>query len=155
MCVYHSQQHPWTNTGIILYLLTIFLVNFGSFSCKINIKHSQSFFNLKHWSRKSLERRLKLWGGDNGGEYVSNEFKNFCVEEGIKWELMTPHNPQQNGIAKRKNKRIVGEAWVMLYDQGLPLHFWVEACNTTIYLQNKVWHHILGMSWMKEPHQCT
>jgi len=47
--------------------------------------------------------------------------------EGIKRELMAPHNPQQNGVAERKNKSIVGAANAMLHDQGLPLHLWVEA----------------------------
>jgi len=30
---------------------------------------------------------------DNGGEYVSNEFKNLCVQEGIRQVLTTPPNP--------------------------------------------------------------
>eukprot|EP00253_Pinus_taeda_P023465 PITA_23465 len=34
----------------------------------------------------------------------------------------------------------------MLHDQGLPLHFWAEACNTAVYLQNHCPHKILGMS---------
>lgn len=58
---------------------------------------------------------------NNDDEYVSNEFKNSCVKEGIWWELTIPHNPQQNGVAKRKNKSIVGEEMSMLHDQGLPL----------------------------------
>jgi len=58
---------------------------------------------------------------------------------------MAPHNPQQNGVAERKNRLIVGVARVMLHDQSLPLHLWDEACNTTIYLQNRSPHHILGM----------
>jgi len=33
----------------------------------------------------------------------------------------------------------------MLHDQSLPLHLWVEACNTTMYLQNRSPQHILGM----------
>ena len=60
-------------------------------------------------------------------------------------ELTAPHNPQQNGVAERKNISIVGVARVMLHDQGLPLHLWVEACNTTVYLQNISPHHVLGM----------
>jgi len=62
---------------------------------------------------------------------------------------MTPHNPQQNGAAERKRKSILGVAWVMLSDQGLPLHLWVEACNTTIYLHNKILHQIPGMETLE------
>eukprot|EP00253_Pinus_taeda_P008558 PITA_08558 len=33
----------------------------------------------------------------------------------------------------------------MLHDQGLPLHLWAEAYNTSVYLQNRSLHRILGM----------
>ena len=63
---------------------------------------------------------------------------------------MAPHNPQQNGVAERKNRTIVGVAQEMLHDQGLPLHLWVEACNTLVYLHNRSLHHILGMKTPEE-----
>jgi len=58
---------------------------------------------------------------NNGGEYISQPFKDFFATEGIKRELMGPHNPQQNGVAERKNRSIVGAARAMLHDQ--PYHF--------------------------------
>jgi hypothetical protein len=44
----------------------------------------------------------------------------------------------------------VGAARAMLHDQGLPIHFWVEACNTVVYVQNHYPHRILGMSTPEE-----
>ena len=44
----------------------------------------------------------------------------------------------------------MGAAQAMLHDQGLPLHFWVEACNTVVYLQNHCPYKILGMSTPEE-----
>ena len=32
----------------------------------------------------------------------------------------------------------------MLYDQAMPKFLWVEACNTTVYVQNRVPHKALG-----------
>lgn len=32
----------------------------------------------------------------------------------------------------------------MLYDQDLPRFLWVEACNTTVYIQNRTPHRALG-----------
>jgi hypothetical protein len=49
------------------------------------------------------ERKIKILRSDNGGEYTSNEFVNFCKDVGIKRELTTPYNPQQNGVAEHKN----------------------------------------------------
>ena len=77
---------------------------------------------------------MKARRSDNGGEYISDEFKDFCKAEGIRRELIAPHNPQKNGVAEWKNKMITGAARVMLHDQGLPLHFWAEAYNTTVYV---------------------
>jgi hypothetical protein len=41
-----------------------------------------------------------------------------------------PYNPQQNGVAERKNRAIVGATRAMLHDQRLPLFLWAEACVT-------------------------
>ena len=81
---------------------------------------------------------------DNGGEYESNEFDDFCQEAGIKKELTVPYNPQQNGVAERKNKTICEAAKAMLTDLDLPLSLWDEAACTAVYIQNKSPHAILG-----------
>ena len=49
------------------------------------------------------ERKIKTLRLDNGEEYTSNEFGNFYKYAWIKRELTTPYNPQQNGVAERKN----------------------------------------------------
>ncbi len=108
------------------------------------------FCEFKALVEKESGKKVKALQSDNGGEYVSNEFKNFCVVEGIKRELTTPHNPQQNGVSKRKNRSIVGEIRAMLHDQGLPLHLWVEACNTVVYVHNRSPHRILEMKKLDE-----
>jgi transposase InsO family protein len=59
---------------------------------------------------KESGKQVKALRSDNGGEYISNKFKYFCSREGIRRELIVPHNPQQNGVAERKNRTIVGEA---------------------------------------------
>ena len=90
------------------------------------------FCEFKALVEKESRNQVKALRSDNGGEFISCEFKDFCSAEGIRRELIAPHNPQQNGVAERKNKTIVGAAQVMLHDQGLPIHLWAEACNTTI-----------------------
>ena len=108
------------------------------------------FCEFKELVKKELGKQVKLLRSDNGGEYISGEFKDFCRKEGIQRELIAPYNPQQNGIAERNNKMINGAARVMLHDQGLPMHLWAEACNTAVYVQNHCPHRVLGMSTPKE-----
>jgi len=108
------------------------------------------FCEFKALVEKESGKKIKALRSDIGGEFVSQEFKDFCATEGIKRELMAPHSPQQNGVAERKNRTIVGEAQAMLHDQGLPLHLWAEACNTTVYLHNRSLHRILGMKTPEE-----
>lgn len=59
---------------------------------------------------------MKALKSDNEGENVSNEFKNFFAKEDIRRELIALHNPQQNGVAERKNRSIVGVTIAMLHD---------------------------------------
>ena len=88
-------------------------------------------------------QKIKTLRSDNGGEFTSDIFKNFCISVGIKREYSVPYNPQQNGIAERKNRSIVESARAMLHDQNLHYSFWAEASNTAVYIQNRCPHSIL------------
>ena len=68
-----------------------------------------------------MRKQAKALRSDNGGEYISGEFKDFCSKEIIQREFIVPHNPQQNGVAERKNRTIVGAAQDML-EKELDLH---------------------------------
>ena len=68
------------------------------------------FCDFKALVEKESAKKIRALQRNNGGEYVSQQFKDFCTTEGIKRELTTPHNPQQNGVSERKKRLIVGEA---------------------------------------------
>jgi transposase InsO family protein len=61
-------------------------------------------------------RKIKVLRSDNGGEYTSNEFINFCIEAGIKREITVLYNPQQNGVVERKNITIIEATKSMIHD---------------------------------------
>jgi transposase InsO family protein len=67
------------------------------------------FCEFKELVEKESGKQVKALRSDNGGEYISNEFKDFYNKEGIRRELIEPHNPYQNGVAERKTRTIVGE----------------------------------------------
>ena len=48
--------------------------------------------------------------------------------------LTTPYNPQQNGVAERKNRAIMEAAREIIHDQDLPMHLWVEAAREFVYV---------------------
>ncbi|GJY54057.1 putative ribonuclease H-like domain-containing protein [Tanacetum coccineum] len=58
--------------------------------------------------------------------------------KGIKREFSVARTPQQNGVAKRKNRTLIEAARTMLADSLLPNTFWAEAINTACYVQNRV-----------------
>jgi transposase InsO family protein len=50
-----------------------------------------------------LEKKIKRFWSDRGGEYFFNEFNLFCAKHGIIHKRMSPYSSQSNGIAERKN----------------------------------------------------
>lgn len=96
------------------------------------------------------ERRIKKLRYDNGGEYISKEIIAFCKESGIKREVIVPFNPEQNGVAERKNRSIEENVKTILHDQDLPKFMWGESTKTTIYIQNRCSHRSLDKKTSKE-----
>jgi transposase InsO family protein len=75
---------------------------------------------------------------------------NFCKYVGIKRELTTPYNPQQNSVAERKNITIMEAVKTMIQDQDLPMCLWEEATMTVVYVQNRLSHSALGFKTLEE-----
>jgi transposase InsO family protein len=109
-----------------------------------------NFKEFKALVENLSERKIKILKSNNGGEYTSNEFGRFCRYGRIKKELTTPYNPQQNGVAERKNRTIMEAVKTMIHDQDLPMHLWAEATRTTIYVQNRLSHSALGFKTPEE-----
>ena len=62
---------------------------------------------------------------------------------GIKRDLNTPYNPQQNGVAERNNITIMETTREMLHDQDIPMNLWEEAAGIAMYVQNRTPHRLL------------
>jgi transposase InsO family protein len=81
-----------------------------------------------------MNKNIKTLRTDNGEEYTSKEFVSFCKSVGIRRELIVPHNPQQNGVAERKNRSIEEIVKALLNDQDLSMFLWGEVAMMAIYM---------------------
>jgi transposase InsO family protein len=103
------------------------------------------FQEFKAQVENLAERKIKVLRPNKGEEYTSKDFSNFCIA-GIKREFTVPYNPQQNGVAERKNKTIIEATKAMTHDMTL----WAEACMTAVYVQNRSPHQILKNITLEE-----
>ena len=88
---------------------------------------------VENETRKSL----KCLRSDNGGEYCSKDFYDYCSYHGIRREKIVPGTPQKNGVSERMNRTIMERARSMRLHACLPLQFWVDTVDTAVYLINR------------------
>ena len=94
------------------------------------LKHKSEVFDLFKVFRALVEnqsgRKLKILRSENGGEYVKYEFIYYCKDVGIQMQHSIPYTPQQNGVAKRKNRSLKQMATCMMEAKTLPPKFWAK-----------------------------
>ena len=78
---------------------------------------------------------VKCLRTDRGGEYMDPRY---FQSVGIIHETTAPYTPQQNGVAKRKNRVLKEMVNSMLSYSGLSKGFWGEAMLTICYVLNRV-----------------
>jgi hypothetical protein len=81
---------------------------------------------------------VKILRSDSGGEYMSHAFQSFLQQKGILSQRSCPCTPQQNGVAKRKNRHLLDVVHTLMLESFMPSRFWVEALSTTVYLINRL-----------------
>jgi hypothetical protein len=137
---------PVKSLGGSLYYVT-FIDDYSRKTWLYLLKTKDEVFNKFQEFKAEIEnltnKKIKTLRTDNGGEYTSKEFVAFCKSTGIRRELIIPHNPQQNGVAERKNRSIEETMKALMNDQSLSMYLWGEAAMTTIYVQNRSPHRIL------------
>ncbi|KAF5797362.1 putative RNA-directed DNA polymerase [Helianthus annuus] len=105
------------------------------------LKHKSGVFDaFKIWKsavENETNLKVKCLKSDNGGEYISKQFTDYCAKEGIKMIKTVPGTPQQNGVAERMNRTLNERARSMRLNAGMPKTFWADAVNTAAYLINR------------------
>ena len=87
---------------------------------------------------KEIGKILKCLTSDRGGEFISHEFNNFCIERGIKRQVSAPGTPEQNGIAERRNKYIMDCAKTLMIEKNIAIKYCKEAISTAVHTLNRV-----------------
>ena len=95
-------------------------------------------------------RHIHALSSDNGGEFESNAFNEFCSDVGICRQLTVPLNPQQNRVVERENITVCEAVKTMLHDCDLSVYLWEEVTTTTMYIQDRSPHAILDEKTLEE-----
>nr|GEW91926.1 hypothetical protein [Tanacetum cinerariifolium] len=133
-------------------------VSFGQGGCKITgkgtIKTGKHEFenmyfvkDLKHYLVRGLP--IKCFENDHTCT-ACLKGKQHKALKGIKREFSNARTPQQNGVAKRRNRTLIEATRTMLADAKLPVTFWAEAVTTACYVQNRV---LVNKSQNKTPYE--
>lgn len=97
-------------------------------------KKFEEYINLV---QSKFGTRIERLTCDNGGEYVSEKFKELCRKNGIKIQYTVARNPEQNGVAERFNRTIMEKARCLMFDADMDKIFWGEAVRAAVYLINR------------------
>nr|GEU33011.1 putative ribonuclease H-like domain-containing protein [Tanacetum cinerariifolium] len=81
-----------------------------------------------------MDHKVKTIRCDNGTNFKNRIMNKFCEIKGIRREFSVARTPQQNGVAERKNRKLIEAARTVLADSKLPTTFWAEAVNTASYV---------------------
>jgi transposase InsO family protein len=99
-----------------------------------------AFSSFRAWYMlvdNQLDRKLKTFRTDNGGEFLSREFNRYLEEHGVRRQLTVPGTPEQNGVAERANRTHEERAKAMLSGAGMSKHFWAAAIAASVYVGNR------------------
>ena len=82
----------------------------------------EKFKEFKALIENLSKTKIKILRLDNGGEFTSSEFNEYCKESWINRDITIPYNPQQNGVAEIKNRSNMEAVKSMIHDQDLLMY---------------------------------
>jgi transposase InsO family protein len=79
----------------------------------------ENFKIYKEMVENEMDSRIKCLRSNNGGEFTSKEFMDYCNNHGIKRQFSIVRTLQQNGVVETKNRTVQEMARTMIMDSKL------------------------------------
>nr|GEU61776.1 retrotransposon protein, putative, Ty1-copia subclass [Tanacetum cinerariifolium] len=102
------------------------------------MRYFENFKVFKSKVELQLEKKIKALHSDRGGEYLSQEFKDYLSKNGIVQHITSLYTPQQNGVSERRNRTLLDMVRSMFNLTTLPLSFWDYAVELAVRILNMV-----------------
>lgn len=123
------------------YFLTV-IDDFSNFTKVYPLRYKNEVpLHIKHYieeTEREKNEKVSTIRCDNGGEYSSKEFQNWCKEKGIKLDYNVPYSPQLNGKSERFNRTLTEKIRCLLYNADVAKEMWGEALYCAVYLLNRL-----------------
>ena len=149
-----GHQRTTSISGSLYYI--IFIDDFTRMCWIFFMKHksevAQIFWKFKIHVENESCCKIQTIRSDNGKQYTSATFNQFCEESRIHHQLTAPYTPQQNGVSERRNRYILETTRCMLHEKNLSKQFWAEEANIVVFLVNRlltrVVEHTTPLVWL-------
>lgn len=117
-----------------------FLDDYSRFTWLYPLKHKSealaAFIQFKQLVENQFDRKIKQLRTDWGGEFQA--FTQLVSDNGIFFHHSCPYTSEQNGRAERKHRHIVETGLTLLAQAQMPLKYWSDAFQTSVYLINRL-----------------
>lgn len=98
----------------------------------------ERFKGFKTLVETQYGRRIRCIRSDNGGEYTSKRFNQFCALAGIVHQTTAPYLPQQNDLAERMNRTLAEGARSVMFYMEVDRAWWAEAIRLIAHIINRI-----------------
>lgn len=88
--------------------------------------------------QKEFGVKIKCLRSDNGGEFMSEDFSQYCNKNNILRQMTCPNTPQQNGVSERKLAHLASVSVSWIHDKSLPRELWAEAFQCACHVINRL-----------------
>ena len=113
--------------------MLVYIFHRWSHSCVLAL-----FAKRQIWCWTNIQNFSQILHTDNGKEYFNQILGEYLNKNGIVHQSSCPNTPQQNDIAKRKNRHLLEVARSITFSTNTPKYFWGDAVLTACYLINRM-----------------